>query len=69
MNNIIYRDQSNLLLQFFIILEDEPLYNSEYTPIGKVLYWLNVLEKIKYLRNYEYILRPDFINSFRLLVN
>ena len=55
--------------QFFIILEDEPLYNSEYTPIGKVLYGLNVLEKIKYLRNYEYILRPDFINSFRLLVN
>ena len=43
--------------------------NSEYTPIGKVLYGLNVLEKIKYLRNHEYILRPDFINIFRLLVN
>jgi len=53
--------------QFFIILQDEPLYEGEYTPVGKVLYGLKVLKKIKYLKNYEYILRPDFINSFRML--
>jgi len=53
--------------QFFIILQDEPLYEGEYTPVGKVLYGLKVLKKIKYLKNYEYVLRPDFINSFRML--
>ena len=53
--------------QFFIILQDEPLYEGEYTPVGKVLYGLEVLGKIKYQRNSEYILRPDFINSFKML--
>ena len=53
--------------QFFIILQDEPLFEGEYTPVGKVLYGLKVLEKIKYQRNSEYILRPDFINSFKML--
>ena len=53
--------------QFFIILKDEPLYEGEYTPVGKVLYGLKMLEKIKYQRNSEYILRPDFINSFKML--
>jgi len=52
--------------QFFIILEDEPLYEGEYTPIGKVIYGIEVLEKIKYLDKSEYVLRPDFINSLRL---
>ena len=52
--------------QFFIILQDEPLFEGEYTPIGKVLYGLEVLQKIKYQRNSEYILRPDFINSFKM---
>ena len=52
--------------QFFIILQDEPLYEGEYTPIGKVIYGIEVLEKIKYLNKSEYVLRPDFINSFRL---
>ena len=52
--------------QFFIILQDEPLYEGEYTPIGKVIYGIEVLEKIKYLDKSEYVLRPDFINSFRL---
>ena len=28
---------------------------------------LEVLEKIKYMRNSEYILRPDFINTFKML--
>ena len=53
--------------QFFIILQDEPLYEGEFTPIGKVIYGIKVLEKIKYLDKSEYVLRPDFINSFRLL--
>ena len=52
--------------QFFIILQDEPLYEGEYTPIGKVIYGIDVLEKIKYLDKSEYVLRPDFINSLRL---
>ena len=53
--------------QFFIILQDEPLYEGEYTPVGKVLYGLEVLKKIKSQRHSEYILRPDFINSFKML--
>ena len=53
--------------QFFIILQDEPLFEGEYTPVGKVLYGIKVLEKIKYQRNSEYVLRPDFINSFIML--
>ena len=53
--------------QFFIILQDEPLFEGEYTPVGKVLYGLEVLKKIKHQRNSEYILRPDFINSFKML--
>ena len=53
--------------QFFIILQDEPLYEGEFTPIGKVIYGIKVLEKIKYLDKSEYVLRPDFINSLRLL--
>ena len=52
--------------QFFIILQDESLYEGEYTPIGKVIYGIEVLEKIKYLDKSEYVLRPDFINSLRL---
>tara|TARA_B100000029_G_scaffold130678_1_gene124329 strand:+ start:58 stop:705 length:648 start_codon:yes stop_codon:yes gene_type:complete len=55
--------------QFFIILRDEPLYESEYTPIGKVIYGLEALKKIKYLDKSQYVLRPDYINSLRMLVN
>ena len=55
--------------QFFIILKDEPLYETEYTPIGKVIYGLKVLEKIKYLDKSQYVLRPDYINSIRMLIN
>ena len=55
--------------QFFIILRDEPLYETEYTPIGKVLYGFEVLEKIKYLDKSQYVLRPDFIISLRMLVD
>jgi len=53
--------------QFFVILQDEPLFEGEYTPVGKVLYGLEVLKKIKNQRNSEYILRPDFINSLKML--
>jgi peptidyl-prolyl cis-trans isomerase A (cyclophilin A)/peptidyl-prolyl cis-trans isomerase B (cyclophilin B) len=55
--------------QFFIILQDEPLFEGEYTPVGKVLYGLKVLKKIKNQRNSEYILRPNFINTFKMLIN
>ena len=55
--------------QFFIVLRDEPLYETEYTPIGKVIYGLKALEKIKYLDKSQYVLRPDFIESIRMLVN
>ena len=52
--------------QFFITLDDEPLFEGEYTPIGKVIYGINVLEKIKYSHRSEYVLRPDFINTIRM---
>ena len=55
--------------QFFIILRDEPLYETEYTPIGRVIYGLEALETIKYLDKSEYVLRPDYINSLRMLIN
>ena len=54
--------------QFFITLQDEPLYEGEYTPIGKVLYGLETLKTIKYLDKSVYVLRPDFINSLRMLI-
>jgi peptidyl-prolyl cis-trans isomerase A (cyclophilin A) len=52
--------------QFFIILDDEPLFEGEYTPIGKVIYGMKVLEKIRYSHRSEYVLRPDFINKVRM---
>ncbi len=53
--------------QFFILLVDAPLYEGEYSPVGKVIYGLDVLRKIKFDEKVEYVLRPDFINSFKLL--
>jgi len=53
--------------QFFIILQDEPLFQGEYTPLGKVLYGLDILKKIKSQRHSEYILRPDFVISLKML--
>jgi len=52
--------------QFFIILDDEPLFEGEYTPIGKVIYGIKILEKIRYSHRSEYVLRPDFINKVRM---
>ena len=53
--------------EFFIILKNIPLYNGEFTPVGKVIYGLDALKKIKSAAKSEYVLRPDFINSFKLL--
>jgi len=53
--------------QFFILLEDAPLFEGEYSPVGKVIYGLEVLQKIKYNDKVEYVLRPDFINTFKML--
>ena len=55
--------------QFFILLKDAPLFEGEYSPVGKVKYGLDVLNKIKYDDKTEYILRPDFIETFRMLSN
>ena len=52
--------------QFFITLDDEPLFEGEYTPIGKVIYGIKILEKIKYSHRSEYVLRPDFINTITM---
>ena len=52
--------------QFFILLQDAPIYEGEYTPVGKVIYGIEVLKKIKYDEKVEYVLRPDFINTFRM---
>ena len=54
--------------QFFILLQDSYL-NGRYTPVGKVIYGLDVLRKIKNNDKSDYVLRPDFINSFELLIN
>ena len=53
--------------QFFIILQDEPLFEGEYTPIGKVLYGLKILEKVKFVPRFPIVPRPDFINSLKML--
>ena len=53
--------------QFFILLKDAPLFEGEYSPLGKVIYGLDVLEKIKFDEKVEYVLRPDFINTFKML--
>ena len=55
--------------QFFILLKDAPLFEGEYTPVGRVIYGLEVLKKIKYDEKTEYVLRPDFINYFEMLIN
>ncbi len=55
--------------QFFILLEDAPLFKGEYTPIGQVVYGLEILDTVTDDRRREYVLRPDFINSFKLLID
>ena len=53
--------------QFFITLQDEPLFNGEYTPVGRVLYGLEVLKKVKFVSKFHIVPRPDFINFFKTL--
>ena len=53
--------------EFFITLKKIPLYIGEYTPVGKVIYGLEALKKIKTGTKVEYVLRPDFINYIKLL--
>jgi len=53
--------------EFFITLKEIPIYQGEYTPIGKVVYGLDILTKIKTGNKAIYVLRPDYINTFRLL--
>ena len=55
--------------QFFITLKDIPLFEGEYTPLGRVLYGIKVLEKVKFVKKYNIVPRPDFINTFKMLIN
>ena len=53
--------------EFLILLADAFLFEGEYTPLGRVINGISALEKIKFNDQSEYVLRPDFINSIRLL--
>ena len=53
--------------EFFIILKDIPIYNGEYTPLGKVILGLDSLKKIKTGNKSNYVLRPDFIKSLKFI--
>ena len=53
--------------EFFITLKEIPIYQGEYTPLGKVIYGLDILKKIKTGNKAIYVLRPDYINTFRML--
>ena len=53
--------------EFFILLSDAPLFEGEYTPLGRVTHGIAALTKIKSGNKSEYVLRPDFINFLRML--
>ena len=53
--------------EFFITLKEIPIYQGEYTPIGKVIHGLDILTKIKTGSKAIYVLRPDYIKTFRML--
>ena len=53
--------------EFFITLKEIPIYQGEYTPIGKVIHGLDILTKIKTGNKAIYVLRPDYINTFKML--
>ena len=53
--------------EFFITLKDIPIYQGEYTPLGKVKVGLDILKKIKTGNKAIYVLRPDYIKTFRIL--
>ena len=53
--------------EFFITLKEIPIYQGEYTPVGKVIHGLDILTKIKTGNKAIYVLRPDYIKTFRML--
>ena len=53
--------------EFFITLKEIPIYQGEYTPVGKVIHGLDILTKIKTGNKAIYVLRPDHIKTFRML--
>ena len=53
--------------EFLILLADAFMFEGEYTPLGKVISGISALEKIKFNDQSEYVLRPDFINSLKML--
>ena len=53
--------------EFFITLKEIPIYQGEYTPIGKVIRGLDILGRIKTGNKSIYVLRPDHIKTFRML--
>ena len=53
--------------EFLILLADAFLFEGEYTPLGRVVNGISALEKIKFNDQSEYVLRPDFINHFKML--
>jgi len=53
--------------EFFITLKEIPIYQGEYTPLGKVVRGLDILTKIKTGNKAIYVLRPDYIKTFRML--
>ena len=55
--------------EFFITLKEIPIYQGEYTPIGKVIRGLDILGKIKTGNKSIYVLRPDHIKTFRMLIS
>jgi len=55
--------------EFFITLIDIPIYQGEFTPIGKVIAGMGSLKKIKVGNKSTYVLKPDYIKSLKLLIN
>ena len=53
--------------EFFITLKKIPIYQGEYTPIGRVTHGLDILQTIKKGDKSIYVLRPDYINTIRML--
>ena len=53
--------------EFFITLKEIPIYQGEYTPIGRVIFGLEILKKIKIGHKSLYVLRPDHIKTLRMI--
>ena len=53
--------------QFFILIDDMPSFNFQYTPVGIVISDINILKEIKYQNNDGYVLRPDLILNTRIM--